>query len=404
MPQPWPTVSADHAIVTSTLRIRAGGVVKLPVSGIARHADVGEILERHAIEDALARRQVGERDARREIGGLERGGAGHATHVANSRWSSTRRPSAPGDRCGSRSSRGRPTRRRRRRPAASPASLTAREASAGASSAAPAESDRRTNARRSMRGVVDSLQPRGNGAQLARRRHAVQSSRPATRRARSLRPSPRRPARRRSSDSPRRPSVRSPAQTPCRRRRPCATGRSPARSRRRPSARRGGSRPWSASRWWRPGRSSCSRRRAARDGACSAPLRSSLRTSASALPSSLRTPATTLPVVGSMMSPTALTATIAATTRPLGSVMDADPRPPFIERPRPILPTVAPAPAPTLPSATGRRSRPAPPCSRSRRSAGSSACRRTPGRTGSPPARSARRPTPTFQPMFCSSR
>ena len=84
----------------------------------------------------------------------------------------------------------------------------------------------------------------------------------------------------------------------------------------------------------------------------SAPERISVRTSASPLPSSVRTPATTLPVPGSMMSPTAFTATMAATTRPFGRTIAAEPRPPFIERPSPILPTVAPAPAPTLPSGT----------------------------------------------------
>src|SRR3954451_16567056 len=69
-----------------------------------------------------------------------------------------------------------------------------------------------------------------------------------------------------------------------------------------------------------------------------------------------------------MMSPTALTATTAATTRPLGSLMAADPIPAFIGPPLPPpvfmgpplppprpadLPTVAPAPAPTFPSWTG---------------------------------------------------
>src|SRR4029079_9211232 len=76
------------------------------------------------------------------------------------------------------------------------------------------------------------------------------------------------------------------------------------------------------------------------------------------LPSGPRTPATTWPVAGSMMSPTALTATMAATTRPLGSLIAADPIPAFIRpppppRPPPDLPTVAPAPAPTLPSWAG---------------------------------------------------
>ena len=52
------------------------------------------------------------------------------------------------------------------------------------------------------------------------------------------------------------------------------------------------------------------------------------------------------------MSPPAFTATIAAMVRPLGSVIDAVPMPPFMGLPPPAnLPTVAPAPAPILPSA-----------------------------------------------------
>src|SRR5258706_172819 len=65
-------------------------------------------------------------------------------------------------------------------------------------------------------------------------------------------------------------------------------------------------------------------------------------------------PAITAPEAGSITSPAALTAAMAPTTRPFGSVIDAEPMPPFIERAGPaILPIVAPAPAPTLPSATG---------------------------------------------------
>ena len=53
------------------------------------------------------------------------------------------------------------------------------------------------------------------------------------------------------------------------------------------------------------------------------------------------------------MSPTALTATIAATMRPFGRAIEALPMPAFIDRPGPpSLPTVAPAPAPTDPSVT----------------------------------------------------
>ena len=59
-----------------------------------------------------------------------------------------------------------------------------------------------------------------------------------------------------------------------------------------------------------------------------------------------------LPVAGSMTSPIALTATTAATVSPSSSVIEAVPIPPFIARSSPrSLPTVAPAPAPTLPSA-----------------------------------------------------
>ncbi len=90
----------------------------------------------------------------------------------------------------------------------------------------------------------------------------------------------------------------------------------------------------------------------ARGGCAVPPERRILRASAK-VPSGLRTPATILPVAGSMMSPTAFTATMAATIRPLGRVIDALPRPDFVERPAPPnLPTVAPAPAPTLPSTT----------------------------------------------------
>ena len=54
------------------------------------------------------------------------------------------------------------------------------------------------------------------------------------------------------------------------------------------------------------------------------------------------------------MSPTALTATSAATVTPLGIVTAALPSPPFIARDPPrSFPTVAPAPAPTFPSFTG---------------------------------------------------
>jgi hypothetical protein len=97
-----------------------------------------------------------------------------------------------------------------------------------------------------------------------------------------------------------------------------------------------------------------------RGGSNDAPPRRMRRASAS-VPSAFRAPATTAPVSGLMMSPTELTATIAATTRPFGSVIDAVPMPAFIGSRRPdgypvcsamppSFPTVAPAPAPTDPS------------------------------------------------------
>ena len=73
-----------------------------------------------------------------------------------------------------------------------------------------------------------------------------------------------------------------------------------------------------------------------------------------ALPSAVRAPARMVPCRQSRTSPAALTTTSAPTTTS-PSRIDAEPMPPFIPRmPRPtnILPTVAPVPAPTLPSAT----------------------------------------------------
>ena len=83
------------------------------------------------------------------------------------------------------------------------------------------------------------------------------------------------------------------------------------------------------------------------------PARSSLRASARPRPSCVKTPARTAPVAGSTMSPTALTATSAATIRPSPITIEAVPTPDFIAPPPPLFPTVAPAPAPTLPSDTG---------------------------------------------------
>ena len=224
-----------------------------------------------------------------------------------------------------------------------------------------------------------SLESRGHSAELARGRHAVQASPPWRRRARSLRPSPRRRARRSW------PAMASPSQ------RPVASANTVSPSpvvcdgliaRAKPSSAISATRLTSVLVSRRVGGDQADRRvlAGARRGAAAERrrIRSSLRTSASDLPSSVRTPATTCPVCGSMMSPTALTATIAATTRPFGSVIAAEPSAALHRAAQPILPTVAPAPAPTLPSATGPVvAAVCAPCSRSPRSAGSSACRRS---------------------------
>ena len=82
-----------------------------------------------------------------------------------------------------------------------------------------------------------------------------------------------------------------------------------------------------------------------------APLRSARAVSISRRPSGAsRAPARSAPVSGSRTSPTALTATRAPTTAPSARVL-ALPIPPRIARSiRWSLPTVAPVPAPTLPS------------------------------------------------------
>src|SRR5436309_13355602 len=67
----------------------------------------------------------------------------------------------------------------------------------------------------------------------------------------------------------------------------------------------------------------------ARGGCALAPDRRIFRASANVL-SGLRTPATIFPVAGSTMSPTAFTATSAATTRPFDSAIDEEPTPAFI--------------------------------------------------------------------------
>ena len=80
----------------------------------------------------------------------------------------------------------------------------------------------------------------------------------------------------------------------------------------------------------------------------------------------VRAPATTLPVRGSITSPTAFTATSAPTTIPVSPIFTlAVPRPDFIVNFGPnILPIVAPAPAPTFPSAQALCSRPGKPYNR----------------------------------------
>ena len=84
------------------------------------------------------------------------------------------------------------------------------------------------------------------------------------------------------------------------------------------------------------------------------PSSNARRESRSALPPAVRAPAMTRPVSGSITSPTALHATIAPTVTPC-ALTAALPMPPFIARSMPnTLPTAAPAPAPTLPSAGGR--------------------------------------------------
>ena len=170
-----------------------------------------------------------------------------------------------------------------------------------------------------------------------------------------------------------------------RRRRPrCAPGRSRGRSRRAPSARPSSPASSSASRWWRRRRSSCSaavRRRGRSSAPGSAAAR---RTSASPLPSSVRMPATTWPVAGSMMSPRALTATSAATTRPLGSVMAALPMP-ALHRAARGRPSCRRSRRRRRRRCLRRPDRPLPPSrrgTRTRPSAGSSR-RRCRGRTGS---------------------
>ena len=81
------------------------------------------------------------------------------------------------------------------------------------------------------------------------------------------------------------------------------------------------------------------------------PLQIAARMSSGVRPSSANAPARMRPLRGSTTSPIAFTATSAATVMP-STHSDAMPMPPFMARPGPnSLPTVAPAPAPTLPCA-----------------------------------------------------
>ena len=81
MPQPWPTVSADHASVTS--RARAAHRRRPEAADLRRaeRSQIGEVLEADAIEDALIGGKVGQHEAGGEVGGLERRGPGAAQHV-----------------------------------------------------------------------------------------------------------------------------------------------------------------------------------------------------------------------------------------------------------------------------------------------------------------------------------
>lgn len=90
-------------------------------------------------------------------------------------------------------------------------------------------------------------------------------------------------------------------------------------------------------------------------GSGGTPPSSARRVSISRWPSSERAPATGRAVCGSITSPTALQAMSAPTVMP-SSDTEAVPMPPFIARPMPkSLPTAAPVPAPTLPSAGSLR-------------------------------------------------
>ena len=79
MPQPWPTVSADQANVTS--RAFARRRQKRSSGGNAEIARVGEIFELHAIKNPLAGRNPCQIDARGVARRVRRLRPAHAPHV-----------------------------------------------------------------------------------------------------------------------------------------------------------------------------------------------------------------------------------------------------------------------------------------------------------------------------------
>ena len=142
---------------------------------------------------------------------------------------------------------------------------------------------------------------------------------------------------------------RLPARRSCRRPPSCGSDRWRARSRRPPSAPLCVACVFVSVRSSRRRRSSCWR--PARDWAHRRPRMSRPRIG-ERLAVRRPTPATTLPVAGSMTSPTAFTATMAATMRPSGIRSPrCRGRPSSIDPAPPSFPTVAPAPAPIDPSA-----------------------------------------------------
>ena len=132
------------------------------------------------------------------------------------------------------------------------------------------------------------------------------------------------------------------------------------------------------------------------------PRNSARRVSARRNPSAVRAPATGCAVSGSITSPTALQAMSAPTVTP-STVTEALPMPPFMARAMPnILPTLAPVPAPTLPSAGSAREAAAQaawPAAASGRMRMSPTIRSNSTAEGT----SGSRPTPMSSPTPCSS-